>query len=482
MVFDIDVLIVYAEGDNQSNDKSKLGWVSQFKKFLSLMLNQVLGEDANIMLKAEYDNMVSPNLSNVAVLVTILSKEFVQSGKCLEHVESFYKGIENAPKNRNRVFKVFKSPLSATEQAARLRELLGYDMYQLDPDSGEIREYTDYFSTEAERQYWMKMVDLAYDIFDSLIFLKDDSAKTEIRNLHKRKTIYLAETGHDLSVQRNIIKRELQRHGYIVMPNQTLPGNLRDLERLVQKDLAESNLSIHLIGSAYGDIPAGADRSVVDLQNKLAAEKSVKAKEENEEFTSLIWISPNLNNAGERQKSFIENIKRDVEAQEGAEILQTPLEDFKNIMREELVESEERKSAEDPGGRSVYLMHDRVDVHDVKPIREVLEKSGFRVLVPEFEGELLELRKKHIENLKTFDAAIIYKGKVNEQWVRMKALDLLKAPGFGRKKPIIGKAILTAPGSTMNVESFRSQNLRVIENDADLTATSLKSFLQEFNS
>ena len=482
MVFDIDVLIVFADSDNQATGKAELGWVSQFKKFLGLMLNQVLGENARIMLKAEYDNMVSPDLSNVGILVTILSKDFAQSGQCLDHVETFYKRVQDSPKSRNRIFKVFKTPLSGAEQPMRLRELLGYDMYQLDPDSGEIREYTDYFSTEAERQYWMKMVDLAYDIFDTLVLLKDESGKTEIRNIQKRKTIYLAETGHDLSVQRNIIKRELQRHGYVVLPNQTLPGNLRDLEKTVTNELAESNLSIHLIGSAYGEIPAGADRSIVDLQNKLAAEKSVKAKEGNEEFTRLIWISPNLNNASERQKSFIENIKRDVEAQEGAEILQTPLEDFKNIMREELVESEERKGAEDAGGRSVYLMHDRIDVHDVKPIKEVLEKSGFRVLVPEFEGELLDLRKKHIENLKNFDAAIIYKGKVNEQWVRMKALDLLKAPGFGRKKPIIGKAILTAPGSTMNIESFRSQNLRVIESDPDRTAASLKSFLQEFNS
>jgi hypothetical protein len=481
MIFDIDVLIAFAEGDDQS-DKNELGWVSQFKKFLELMLNQVLGEKSNVMLKSEYDNMTSPKLNNVGILVTILSKDFIQSGRCLDHVESFYKNIEVAAKNRNRVFKVFKSPLNAQEQPPRLRELIGYDMYQLDPDSGEIREYTDYFSTEAERQYWMKMVDLAYDIYDSLLFLKDDSAKTEVKNIYKRKTIYLAETGHDLSVQRNIIKRELQRHGYVVLPNQTLPGSLRELESIARKDIAESNLSIHLIGSAYGEIPSGSERSVVDLQNKLAAEKSVKAKENNEEFIRLIWISPNLNNASEKQKSFIENIKRDVEAQEGAEILQTPLEDFKNIMREELVESEERKGVDDLEGRSVYLMHDRIDVLDVKPIKDVLEKSGFRVLVPEFEGELLELRKKHIENLRTFDAAIIYKGKVNEQWVRMKALDLLKAPGFGRKKPIIGKAILTSPGSTMNVENFKSQNLRVIESDPALTAESLKSFLREFNS
>jgi hypothetical protein len=354
-------------------------------------------------------------------------------------------------------------------------------MYQLDPDSGEIREYTDYFSTEAERQYWMKMVDLAYDIYDTLVYLKQDTEKAEVKNIYKRKTIYLAETGHDLSVQRNIIKRELQRHGYVVLPNQTLPGTLNDLEKLVQRDLSESNLSIHLIGSAYGEIPSGSDRSVVDIQNRLAAEKSIRAKESKEDFTRLIWISPTLTNASERQKGFIENIKRDVEAQEGAEILQTPLEDFKNIMREELVEAGDRKASDDTGGKSVYLMHDRIDVADVKPIKEVLEKSGLRVLVPEFEGELLEVRKKHIDNLRSFDAAIIYKGKVNEQWVRMKALDLLKAPGFGRKKPIIGKAIITAPGSTLNVDSYKSQNLRVIENDPQRSTESLKSFIEEFN-
>jgi hypothetical protein len=63
----------------------------------------------------------------------------------------------------------------------------------------------------------------------------------------------------------------------------------------------------------------------------------------------------------------------------------------------------------------------------------------------------------------------------------MKALDLLKAPGFGRKKPIIGKAILAAPGSLQNTDSFRSQNLRVIEGDHQRSLESLKSFLQEFN-
>jgi hypothetical protein len=479
MRFDIDVLIVFADSDNEATAKNEPGWVTQFKKFLELMLTQVLGEKPNIMLKSEHDNITSPKLDNAAVQISILSKDFIQSGKCLDHLEAFYKATESGP-SIPRIFKVFKSPLAVLEQPPRLRELLGYEMYSIDPDSGEIREYTDYFSTDAERQYWMKMVDLTYDIYDTLLVIRGTGKQAETIN-YKRKTIYLAETGHDLSVQRNIIKRELQRHGYHVLPNQTLPGTFSELERIVKRDLDKSNLSIHLIGSAYGEIPEGSDKSVVDLQNKLSAERTAQAKAAKQDFSRLIWIPTNLTNASERQKSFIENIKRDVEAQEGAEILQTSLEDFKNIMREELMEAVEKTASPESAGKSVYLMHDRIDHVAVKPFIDMIKDAGFEVLIPEFEGELLELRQKHIENLRKLDAAIIYKGKVNEQWVRMKALDLLKAPGFGRKKPIVAKAILTTPGSGVNAESFRTQNLRVIEGDQQRSLESLKTFLKEFN-
>lgn len=478
MNFEVDVLVLFADRDNEKGQGEQAGWVTQFKRFLELMLTQVLGDKPKILLKSEFDSMASPKLDNAAVTVSILSQDFIKSGQCLDNLETFYKVIEASGKFRNRAFKVFKTPLSLMEQPPRFRELIGYEMYQLDSESGEVREYTDYFSNEAERQYWMKMVDLAYDIFDTLVQLKD-GAKSEVKNIHKRKTIYLAETGHDLSVQRNIIKRELQRHGYIVLPNQTLPGFATDLEKIVRRDIEEASLSIHLIGSAYGEIPDGADRSIVDLQNRFAAEKSQKVGKD--QFSRLIWISPILNNASERQKAFIDSIKRDTDAQEGAEILQTPLEDFKNIVREELLDTHEKKALDETGGKSVYLVHDRIDHNDVKPLIAAIEKSGYKVLVPDFEGELLDLRQKHIDNLRNFDAAIIYKGKVNDQWVRMKVLDLLKAPGFGRRKPIKGKAVFTAPGMAVNLEAFKSQNVRIIESDLRDSEKSITSLLAEFN-
>lgn len=473
MAYDIDVLITFAEKDNDNGKKNETGWISQFKKFLDLMLYQVLGEKINVVVKSEYDDFTASTMDNAAVLVTILSKEFAQSGRCLDTVESYYKATSGS--KINRVFKVLKSPLTTLEQPPRLRELLNYDMYQVDNETGLMKEYTDFFSLEAEKQYWMKMVDLVYDIHEVLIVLKGQS-KPEVKNLYKRRTIYLAETGHDLSIQRNIIRRELQRHGYQVLPSQLLPTRTEELERIIRKDLEECSLSIHLIGSAYGEIPEGSDRSVVDIQNKLAAEHAVIKRSRKEEFSRLIWIAPNLRNASDKQKTFIDSLRRDIEAQEGAEILQNPLEDFKNIMREELLTAQNRTADLVTSGKTIYLMHDKVDHQEVLPLVDVIQKSGFEVVFPAFEGDLMEVRKKHIENLKNFDAAIIYKGKVNDQWVRMKVLDLLKAPGFGRNKPIRGKAIV----SETSLDNYKNQNVTLISGDIRKSAESVKMFLQEF--
>ncbi len=473
MAYDIDVLITFAEKDNDTGKKNEIGWISQFKKFLDLMLYQVLGEKINVVVKSEYDDFTASTMDNAAVLVTILSKEFAQSGRCLDTVESYYKATSGS--KIGRVFKVLKSPLTTLEQPPRLRELLNYDMYQVDNETGLMKEYTDFFSLEAEKQYWMKMVDLVYDIHEVLIVLKGQS-KAEVKNLYKRRTIYLAETGHDLSIQRNIIRRELQRHGYQVLPSQLLPTRTEELERIIRKDLEECSLSIHLIGSAYGEIPEGSDRSVVDIQNKLAAEHAVIKRSRKEEFSRLIWIAPNLRNASDKQKTFIDSLRRDIEAQEGAEILQNPLEDFKNIMREELLTAQNRTADLVTSGKTIYLMHDKVDHQEVLPLVDVIQKSGFEVVFPAFEGDLMEVRKKHIENLKNFDAAIIYKGKVNDQWVRMKVLDLLKAPGFGRNKPIRGKAIV----SETSLDNYKNQNVTLISGDIRKSAESVKMFLQEF--
>jgi hypothetical protein len=477
MAFEIDILIVHADVDNEPADDGAMAWVSQFKKFLEFMLNQVLSEKTKILLKGEYDSMTSPSLDNVAILIPVMSKEFVASSACLEHVQLF---CNAAGKNSDRIFKVGKAPITLQEQPEILRSLIGYDMYQLDPDSGEIREYKDYFSEEAERQYWMEIVDLSYDIAETLTKLKNKTTSTEVRKLFNSKVVYLAETGHDLSVERSIITRELQRNGYTVLPDQALPDGANEIERVVRRDLENCSMSIHLIGNTYGETLTGDMRSIADLQYTLASEKSQDAKKRNSTFQRLIWITPHRAHQSERQKTFIESVKRDVEMQDGAEVLETPLEDFKSIIREELLEAIDRRNIKETGGRAIYFLYNKGDHTIAQQCIELIERCGFHVLMPSFEGELLQQRQKHIENLRIFDAAIIYKGTATEQWVRMKAMDLLKAPGFGRKKPITAKAIMSNAGELNHKDTFKAQNFLVYEENKSNFAESVKLFLLEF--
>ncbi|MEM7109043.1 MAG: DUF4062 domain-containing protein [Bacteroidota bacterium] len=463
MAYTIDVLILFADQDNHLTETER-GWIEDFKRFLEGMLKQVLGEIPNILLKSEHDAVSGANLKEVAVLLPILSPSFIASGECLDTLEEFLVSGKNAEK---RVFKVLKRPLETSDQPTKLRGLIGYDLFSLNIETDEVQDYTNFFTTEAERDFWMRLVDLAYDINERLIEIKFTDKKSEHHKDIGRKSIFLAETGHDLSIQRNIIKRELQRYGYRILPDHTLPGEAAKLREVVQAEVEEASLSIHLIGGSYGDIPEGSDKSVVDIQNEIAADKSARIQNKSE-FARLVWISPELENASEKQQAFIENIQRDLSSAEAAEILQTPLEDFKNIIREELIEVRldkkllhgELAEAESP---QVYLLYDQVDQKEANQVKKALEKGGFKVLIPSFKGELLTLRQFHIENLRQLDAAVIIQKNVNDQWVNMKALDLLKAPGFGRRKPIRKKIIVSYQKNLSTLQKYKDQEFSVVD-------------------
>ncbi|MGF1638468.1 MAG: DUF4062 domain-containing protein, partial [Cyclobacteriaceae bacterium] len=407
----------------------------------------------------------------------ILSQNFIEDQGCLKVLKSF---IQIAEKDSlRRIFKVLKTPLPPHEQPTEIRENTGYDLYKLNLDNGIVEDYTEFFNSEAEHGYWMKMIDLAYEINKAL----SDSEATHILNnkVKTRSTIYLAETSFDLSIQRNIIKRELERYGYKVLPEQALPKSQDVLQKTIASEMKKCRLSIHLIGNFYGEVLTDSEYSVVDIQHQVATELS-NLSEGKSNLSRLIWISPMLQYANEKQRTFIESIKRETIASENTEILQSPLEDFKNYLREELAELKVERiySKENLNSKpKAYIVHDKLDQTKVQPLIAELEKAGYVILLPRFKGDLLELREQHIQNLREFDIAVVYQDKVNDQWLSMKLLDLLKAPGFGRMKPIQGKALVSSKKEWLEVTEIKNQNLKMICGENGSTLNSLMSFLSE---
>ena len=99
------------------------------------------------------------------------------------------------------------------------------------------------------------------------------------------------------------------------------------LEKGVRDYLERCHLTIHPIGNSYGIIPEGASQSIVELQNRLAAEFSTRS-----DLRRIIWIAKAENPGDSRQEEFLSQIRHNPDCHGGAEILQDNLEALKGLV------------------------------------------------------------------------------------------------------------------------------------------------------
>lgn len=490
------ILLCFSEEDNQPIEGGLKGWVSNFHKFLSTLLSQISRDNPEIHMASE-SSFDQTDPADYAVTVLVCTPAFAKSKSFIKKLNDYGKELKASDQlmvdGIPRIFKVHKAPFEEDVYFPQFQDLISYDFYMVDPLSGEAQEFRRFFGSEAERSYWMKLVDMAYDIHQ---LLSTSSAvarkKTETDDVPREKTVYLASTGVDMVIQRDIIKRELIRHGYKVLPQHTLPKEVNALENMITEDLQKCRLSIHMVGEDYGYKPKGSEISVVDIQNRIASGYTYeladhnKTAEEKKLFSRLIWLSPDLKNVTERQKIFIEDLKSDAASLEEAEVLQITLQEFKSIIREELVtggrfnthrEVKGYQPAEEGDSKIIYLIHDKSDKKETKPLHEYLEKTGYKVVEPTFDGDLVDIRYIHQENLRRCDASIIYFGKAKEAWIRTKLQDLLKAPGFGREKKLQAKAVYMDGQKSVDLDHYEKNNALVLGNNGGFKPEHLKPFL-----
>ena len=126
----------------------------------------------------------------------------------------------------------------------------------------------------------------------------------------------------------------------------------------------------------------------------------------------------------------------------------------------------------------IYLILDKEDIEEGQVIAKALKKKGFRVVQPIFEGELVDVRYIHQENLKRCDAAIIYFGNTSEAWIKTKLQDLMKSPGFGRVKKMIAKAVYFRDEKKIDSNYLKKNNTMILGEQAAFKLLHLKPFLE----
>lgn len=485
-----DVFISYAHIDDQPMLEGQRGWISQFHRSLEVRMAQLLGQELKIWRDPKlqgsdlFDEALTKQFSDSKVLVSVLTPRYVRSDWCRRELEEFVR-LAGTPgaltvNNKSRVFKVVKTPVAPQEIPPGLAELfsrlLGFEFYELDSETGRLREFDESLGAVMRQRFFERIYDLAHEICGVLKTFEPATPATAVRP--SGRTVYLATTTLELQPERDKIRRELLERGHRVLPESPLPQLTSEIETAVKSCLAQSHVAVHLLGRHYGTTPEDGAESVPALQLRWSAESS-RAKE----LPRLIWLPAGGEIADERQRTFVAEIQDQPQWHFSADLFEGNLTLLKKDLIQKLSPAEKKPVAPVAtpvaGPARIYLMCDASDETAVAPLEDFLFEQGFEVALPAFDGGSADADTLHRENLLSCDAVLVFYGAVPRAWVDIKLRDVLKAPGYGRAGPVAVQGVYIAPPVDARKERYRSHNTHVIPAQADFAAnTELAAFVR----
>lgn len=510
--FEGDAFISYAHLDNVELVEGRKGWVANLHRALEVRVGQLLGKSPHIWRDPKltgndlFAETLVEKLKKVAVLVTVVSPRYLKSEWTIRELKEFWLAAEEQGGirvgDKARVFKILKTPVPIDKTPPELQRLLGYEFFRVDPETGKIRELDEVFGPEAQREFWIKLDDLAHDIVTLLEMIHEGGPPPEIprdvtaadsdarpstqpaagvpqSTQSAKGAVYLAETTSDLREQRELLRRDLTEHGYTVLPAEPLPHVADEAEGTIRELLARCRMSVHMIGRFYSLVPEGGVSSLIEMQHELAT-----ARAQDERFLRLLWLPGSQPVTDPRQIEVVDRVRVDPRIQDRADVLETSFEDLRSTVQDWL--KREPKAAPKPAAVTtpahvphLYLIADQRDAPQLHAWADVLFEQHVEVIHPLFDGDEAEIREYHEENLTHCDGVLIFYGAGAELWLQRKLRELQKAPGYGRTKPrpVVGVALIGA--RTPEKERFRSHGVHVIAQWDGVALADLQPLLTE---
>lgn len=525
MPFTYDIFISYGHLDDEDPAGEEKGWVDLLAERLPKVIASFTGDkpkvwrdESTLHGNEKLRGAICEGVSGSLVLIPVVSPRYVQSEWCRTELETFSSAVLPAadePSFSTRIFKVIKSPLLyehlMEKEAEQLRDMKAYSFFEMKDDSPD--EFSPDVEPSKDQRYWVMLRRLAQDISNKLVALKHRERPQSVaaysigpaaeagsgpqlsvvtparvsatlnaviaaNGANSAKIVYLAETTSDLAKARELVRDELQQRGHGVLPEQKLPlAEVQQTEAIVRTDLARCALSVHLVGTRYGSTPEDDARSIVRIQEEVAAEHGATEKS----FLRILWMPPGLSTpaleiSDPRQKSFIEELRTRETAQ--AELLQNSIEELKTRIVEKLNPPAQAPRDRHSKIKKIYLICESHDWSTIGPISDYLFEQNFEVINWQDEGASDKLMEYHHKNLRDCDAALIYFGNGDEPWVRKNLDDLEKAYGYGREEDWAANALYVAAPPNEQKERFRTHVVPyVIRNFRSFDPNDLRDFV-----
>lgn len=448
-------------------------WVSSFAAYLGILLDRIIPDHGLISVENELKKSGDDKM-----VIFLISPDFVADEGYMRVIQKLSdqenKRMTNASVIAQRIFKVCIMPIATGKQPDFMHEYTDYQICQTEIDADDLL-----FDTGIKSPVWSVLVDLAYDIAGSVLDSSDVESTTQ--KDHTGPTLFLAETTSDQLENRNALRRELIQFGFTVVPHKHLSGDAAEIEKTVNDLIKEASSAIHIVGNEYGDPLQGSEYSLLDLQLRLSSEAG-DPTDLKEDFQRIIWFPPDQKPTDEKHEMFLEKLVRQEETMKVAEIVQTPLELLKSIVRKK-ISGKDKKSRSDPKVTLpekpfVYLIHEEKFENEIEPVISWFREQNTEMIWSGMMASSENIVSLHRQYLSNCSGVLIHYSGDNIPWISSKMKDLLKAPGFGRTEPIKAMAVMVQNGNKF--ESMIS-NVDVYQIKKGTSEMNFDNFLEKIN-
>ncbi len=304
--------------------------------------------------------------------------------------------------------------------------------------------------------------------------------KDFIPGVRARSVLIAAVSSGMAHFKENLVK-ELKYNGYEVGQ---LSNDMDEVDRMPEL-IEKYDVAIHMLSDQEEvQLPDGKgmeEHQVLISVQHFMSQKLLSDSSE-ELFKIYAWHPKSRNESIFEEENLASHLLK-IQQMEEVEFLRTNFEDFKYYLLNNL-DIEKPEIADDhhfikgDNNPTIYFLYDAIDKSSAIQYQDYLKKRGYVVLSPKFEGDIMAIRQNHNSNLKNFDLAIIFAEKVSVNWVNMKIMDLMKSPGLGREKEILGKGLLMSEQKAQMCP-LASRGFDLIALDEELAELKIDAFLKK---
>ena len=481
----LQIALIAHRADLKSASPEGKNWVDTLQRNMALRLQQLTACSVNVVVlepQTDTDNQWNDtNSEPFDVLLPLYSTHFYHSDTAIRFTQQIQQNLSHS---QTPCFALFRQPLDEASLPTAIQLHNRFHFWRKDPERERIQMFEP-GNSETERFFWGKIDDCANEIYAHWLKKEGISEPNTAAHGHiqsEQVVVYLAECSADMSNYRDLLKRDLNDKGVLVLPETALPTQISEFNAALKPLLLQCDFSVHMLGTDYGSIPEGSNRSNVEIQNDLAEEWLSK-----EDKKRLLWVPEGIIPTDERQRILIDDAKTSMKSTGSAEVVVGVIEIFKSVVHETVnrIKFQKRKlfsSQESEKARpKLYVICDFHDREELLQMKNEVEELGCEMVFSAFEENETRMRRTHMDNLNHCEAVLFYFNHASDKWLKTRILEMQRVKAYGREQMDFAKAIGIGPKRKEWMTQLQNSDFALFDFNSELPKGDMAVWIQNWN-